>query len=129
MAKELHYVQSTGRLYLHTEGENPALKSLGSGYSGHPPYVNEPEAEALIARGPIPRGDYRLIGPFDHVRLGKIILHLEPEKGNDMRGRSGFLIHGDNSFGNRSASHGCIVLKRSIREAIVASGARKFRVV
>jgi lipoprotein-anchoring transpeptidase ErfK/SrfK len=112
--KELVYDQAKGIVWLHDESSPEKAKRLGKGYSGHPPHVNETEAEALKARGPIPRGSYRVHRPFDHVRLGPGCMFLEPNQGN-LFGRSGFLIHGDNRYGNNSASHGCIILPRAVR--------------
>lgn len=112
----LIYSQSNGTLSYAPAGENPRI--LGRGYSGHPPYVNDPEAEALKARGPIPRGCYRVSSPWDHVRLGPVVFFLEPVDAKVMFGRSGFLIHGDNKYGNRSASHGCIILPRKVRDEL-----------
>jgi len=45
-----------------------------------------------------------------------------------MNGRSGFLIHGDNSKHNFSASEGCIILSRSTRDAISSSGITRLEV-
>lgn len=45
-------------------------------------------------------------------------MFLEPFQSNDMMGRSGFFIHGDNRYGNRTASHGCIILPRKARDEI-----------
>lgn len=96
------------------------VERIGIGYAGHPPYVNDPEAERLVARGPIPRGAYRIGRPFNHVRLGPVCMFLEPVGDTDMFGRSGFFIHGDNAYGNQSGSHGCIVLPRKGRDRIAA---------
>jgi hypothetical protein len=46
-----------------------------------------------------------------------------------MEGRDGFLIHGDNKLGNRSASHGCIILDRVTRQKIADSKDRHLIVV
>lgn len=116
--KELIYAQATGRLWLRDEAKQDKVAAMGRGYSGSPPYVNQTAAEALVARGPIPRGSYRLIGPINHVRLGTLVFFLDPAKGNNMHGRSGFFIHGDNEFGNQTASHGCVILSRAIREKL-----------
>lgn len=91
---------------------------LGVGYAGHPPYVNQPETQGLKAAGPIPRGKYRVSHPWDHTRLGPVSMFLDPFRSNEMMGRSGFFIHGDNRYGNNTASHGCIILSRKIREEI-----------
>lgn len=113
---KLIYSQEKGTLAYAPDGENPRI--VGRGYSGQPPYVNDPEAQALKARGPIPRGTYRVSHPWDHVRLGPVSFFLEPDLSNEMMGRSGFFIHGDNQYGNRSASNGCIVLDRKARDEI-----------
>lgn len=127
--KEYVYAQATGRLWLRDEQSQEKAKSVGRGYSGHPPYVNQTEAEAMVARGPIPRGSYRLHGPFNHSRLGPVCFYMEPAKGNTMFGRSGFLIHGDNQNGDQSGSHGCVILSRAIREQIATTPVRTFVVV
>ena len=113
---KLIYSQKKGTLAYVAEGENPRI--LARGYSGHSPYVNDPDAEALKARGPIPRGSYRVSNPWDHVMLGPVSFFLDPEPSNVMFGRSGFFIHGDNEYGNMSASRGCIVLDRKGRDEI-----------
>lgn len=116
--KELVYDQKIGVLWLRDEADPKKVTRLGKGYAGHPPFVNDPAAQALVSRGPIPRGKYRVGRPFRHNRLGPAASFLEPFSDNEMFGRSGFFIHGDNSFGDQSASHGCIILKRSVREEI-----------
>lgn len=110
--KEFVYSQEKGTLH-YRDGDE--VTRLGSGYSGQPPYVNDAGAQALRARGPIPAGTYRISWPWDHIRLGPISFFLEPDPSNNMFGRSGFFIHGDNSSGNQSASHGCIILSRAVR--------------
>lgn len=127
--KELIYAQASGRLWLRDEGTLEKVASLGRGYSGHSPYVNKTEAEGLVAAGPIPRGSYRLVGPFNHVRLGPVVFYLDPAKGTNLFGRSGFFIHGDNAYGNQTASHGCIVLSRAIREKIATTPVKTLVVV
>lgn len=112
--RELVYSQSTGVLH-YRKGDDTVR--IGKGYSGQPPYVNDGHAEALKARGPIPRGRYRVFRPFDHVRLGPCVFYLEPK--GEVYGRSGFFIHGDNSLRNQSASHGCIILDKPARLKLV----------
>jgi len=60
-------------------------------------------------------------GPFTIVLL--------PTPGTDTLGRDAFRIHGDNSLGNRSASHGCIILRREVREHMWSSGDHELVVV
>lgn len=122
---KLIYTQSKGSLAYVAEGENPRI--IARGYSGHPPYVNDAKAEALKARGPIPRGVYRVSHPWDHVRLGPVSFFLDPDPANLMHGRSGFFIHGDNQYGNNSASHGCIILPRKARDEVATLRAQAGR--
>lgn len=116
MAKEVFYNATKGIVWI-IEGDT--VRRLGVGYSGQPPHVNDTAAEGLKASGPIPRGAYRVSRAFDHVRLGPCVMFLEPKSG-EMFGRSGFFIHGDNEYGNRTASHGCIVLPPAVRREIAA---------
>jgi hypothetical protein len=46
-----------------------------------------------------------------------------------MFGRDGFLIHGDNSAMNHTASEGCIILTRDIRQRISDSGDTQLTVI
>jgi hypothetical protein len=57
---------------------------------------------------------------------GPHVMKLAPD-GHDARGRSGFLIHGDNL--RHDASTGCIILSRDIREQISRSGDNVLEVV
>ncbi len=53
-----------------------------------------------------------------------MVMALDPDPGNQMFGRDGFLIHGDNMAMNHTASEGCIILGRPIREQIADSADR-----
>jgi len=55
-------------------------------------------------------------------------MDLTPRSDIDSYGRTGFQIHGDNSSGNQSASHGCIVADPKIRDNIGRSGDNVLRV-
>jgi hypothetical protein len=116
------YSQSTGHLTHNGE-------SVGTGYSGHGAGRNNPAEENVKNVGPIPKGEYT-IGPAytDPVR-GPIVMRLTPSGGQNMFGRDGFLIHGDNSKMDGSASDGCIILGPTIREQISKSTDRKLTVV
>ncbi|MDN4629517.1 tlde1 domain-containing protein [Erwinia sp. PsM31] len=88
-------------------------------YAGAPGYKNNPEDECLKDRGPLPRGKYRIIGvPFTHHKAGRFTLRLEPDTGNSMCGRDGFLIHGDSIKAPGTASNGCIILDQKFRRKI-----------
>jgi hypothetical protein len=92
---------------------------IGRGYSGQPPHVNKPEDEGLKDKGPIPRGYWTIIGrPYNSAMLGPFVMVLEPKPGTETFGRSAFRIHGDSKSRPGYASHGCIVLDRTYREAI-----------
>lgn len=116
------YEQSTGQL-----SHQPAA-SLGGGppapiavgYSGHGPGLNNPSMQAVPNVGPIPQGTWT-IGPQQDNRTASgrnlsASMRLTPEPG--VTSRAGFLIHGDNTRGDQSASEGCIILNRSTRDLI-----------
>lgn len=66
-------------------------------YAGAPGYKNDTKYECIPNKGPLPRGKYRIVGvPFTHKHAGQFTLRLQPLQGNNMCGRAGFLIHGDN---------------------------------
>lgn len=117
--RKLVYEQATGKLSFQEGGK---IRLLGYGYAGKHPHINQTSAEALASRGPLPRGSYRVLPPVSHARLGPVTMFLSPFPTNNMFGRSGFYIHGDNQHANRTASSGCIVLAKPIRLAIAALG-------
>ncbi len=57
------------------------------------------------------------------------MLPLVPDASNNMQGRHSFQIHGDNRSMNQTASSGCIILPRKIREQIANSGDNRLVVV
>jgi len=114
--------QSTGEL-LH-DG-NPDAE----GYSGHGDGWNNPTCQAIPNVGPLPQGHYTIEPPVDTKTHGPFVLRLDPNPANDMCGRSGFLIHGDAKADPGSASHGCIILARVVRERIAASGDHHLEVI
>lgn len=103
--------------WVSAEGRLLGLGKPANGYSGFPPYVNDPEAEHIVARGPIPRGEYLIARPRFSKRTGPVALDLQPI-GHDAKGRTAFQIHGDRADAPGYASRGCIVLPRNIREEI-----------
>lgn len=119
------YVQRSGHL-LHN-GE-----LVGSGYSGFEQGKNDPAWQDVIGVGPIPSG-YYTIGRPTCVEVpgphGPFVLPLTPDPKNEMHGRAGFLIHGDAILHAGSASHGCIILQRTIRNTIAGSGDASLAVV
>jgi hypothetical protein len=111
------YQQSTGAL---TRNDGVVI---GDGYSGNGKGLNEPDAESWHDIGPIPAGEWT-IGTFfdDPGGKGPIVCHLTPLPATETFGRNGFMIHGDNAAMNCTASEGCIVLSRPLRQQIAASG-------
>ena len=106
------YVQSSGDLFLNGQ-------YMETGYSGAvPDGKNNPDKECVRNVGPIPRGYYNI----EPARVGPtpITLPLTADKPNYCSpSRSGFLIHGDNSTG--TASEGCIIMSRGMRQTIADS--------
>ena len=105
------YSQSTGRI-----SHNGRI--IATGYSGAGLGRNNSGAENLRNVGPIPRGRYRIGAPRDTTTHGPHVLDLTPD-GHNALGRDGFLIHGDNL--RHTASTGCIILKRTVRDRISRS--------
>jgi hypothetical protein len=104
-------------------------KLVSKGYAGYRATANDPSRQAERGMGPIPRGIWRMTGVKNSPNTGPFTIVLEPEPGTDTCGRSAFRIHGDNSRGDRSASHGCIILPRTVRETIWRSGQRLIEVI
>ena len=101
--------------------ESPTGFAMGEGYSGNVAGLNNPAMESVLMHGPIPRGAWT-IGEFfdDPGGKGPGVAHLAPEPGTETFGRSGFMVHGDNQALNHSASEGCIIVPRFIRDQIRA---------
>jgi len=103
---------------------------IANGYSGGGVGKNAPDFERIRAVGPIPEGDWLIVGPpYDSSAHGPYILGLAPAAGTETFGRSGFLIHGDSRDAPGQASKGCIILPRAVREAIWESGDRNLQVL
>ena len=84
-----------------------------AGYAGTGVGRNNPEMQYTRNVGPLPVGDYGMrVRP--HPRFEAPAIRLDPFETNDMRGRSGFWIHGG------THSEGCIVLSRGARRALEA---------
>ncbi|HYA97988.1 MAG TPA: tlde1 domain-containing protein [Methylomirabilota bacterium] len=117
------YVQKSGAL-LH-DGE-----LVGSGYSGFGEGKNNPAMQAVHDVGPIPRGRWKIVGPPADTRThGPCVLRLLPYPDTNTFGRCGFLMHGDSVESPGCASHGCIIMPRTVREQVWASGDREMDVV
>lgn len=116
------YSQSTGNWW-DEKGE-----LLATGYSGHGEGKNNPNLQAIRNVGPIPRGLYTIGQPRDSANVGHFALPLTPVD-HDALGRTNFLIHGDSKTSPGAASHGCIILSRSIRMMIHDRNDRILKVI
>lgn len=114
--------QSAGKLY-----RDGSL--IGTGYSGAADDKNRPAAQTHKGTGPIPRGKWLITRHYDSPRTGPFTLELEPCNGTEVFDRSAFRIHGDSKSRPGTASHGCIILSRAIRDLIWNSGDRQLIVV
>ena len=99
------------------------------GYSGKGRGKNNPAMQAAIGLGPIPQGRWQIVGRRDSPNTGPCTLVLMPDPGTDTYGRSEFRIQGDSIAHPGTASHGCIILPRAVRDAIWASGDRALQVI
>lgn len=117
------YCQRTGEL--HQDG-----KHVGTGYSGAGEGKNNPSLEHVANVGPVPCGNWIIAGPpLDTHEHGPYVLRLNPEPNTETHGRSGFLIHGDSKRSPGTASQGCIILPRVLREQMWESGDRELEVI
>ncbi len=113
------YSQTSGKLL------SPAGSVVGVGYSGRGTGLNNPAEQAVEGVGPIPQGDWAIGSFFDDAGgKGPLVAHVMPMPGTETHGRSGFMIHGDNGAANHTASEGCIILPRGLREQIMGSNDR-----
>jgi len=122
------YTVKTGVL----QDRNSKFVSLG--YSGGgggtvPEAVNNPDYQHVKDVGPLPNGMYDIGEPEQHPRLGAYAIPLTPYPDNEMYGRGGFFIHGDNQHMNQSASDGCIILPYSVRVVLGAGTDKLLQVV
>lgn len=124
------YEQDTGNLLKHG-GE-----LLATGYSGgngglHPEGINNHAMQNVKNVGPIPIGFYTFGEVVLKSHLGPFAIPLLPDSDNQMWGRSAFYVHGDhdNTYPPQSASDGCIILARAVREECYNSNDRILRVV
>ena len=104
-------------------------REVAVGYAGGGEGKNNPEMQEVRNIGPIPQGIYTIGEPRNTGKHGPYVLDLTPDPDNEMFGRSEFLIHGDSISKPGEASQGCIILPRSVREAIVESGDRQLVVI
>jgi len=97
-------------------------------YSGFGEAKNDPSKQQLAGLGPIPQGVYWIGAEREDSDCGPVVLPLTPLRGTETFQRGSFEIHGDSKEHPGSASHGCIILPRKLREQI-ADGHDKLLVV
>lgn len=109
----LTYSQTTGRL-TDERGE-----LWGVGYSGHGAAgKNNPLMQQVPDVGPLPQGWWKAGTPGDSPHTGPYTIPLEPVNGTQTFGRTGFKIHGDSKGFPGTASHGCLIFPRAVRERV-----------
>jgi len=116
------YKQSTGELFRDDQ-------RIASGYSGAGEGKNNPAMQEIHDKGPIPAGTYEIGTPRDTETHGPHVMPLTPIAGTNTFNRDGFLIHGDSIAAPGTASHGCIILGKDIRNMISSSGDSELQVV
>ncbi len=119
------YHQSSGQLICRDANGNPIVS--GTGYSGAGWDRNNPNAQCVANLGPIPQGAYAMGAAYDTADHGPEVIPLSPINNTNTCGRSGFLIHGDNS--THTASQGCIIMDKSVRDVIAKTGGGTLQVL
>lgn len=121
------YIQKTGELL--RVADNGSTTSVGRGYSGRGQGLNNPAMQDVGGIGPIPVGRWRIGAPYVSPNVGPFTMALTPVERKQTFGRGDFRIHGDNFHRDQSASRGCIVLSRELRERIHESCDNELEVV
>lgn len=100
------------------------------GWCGCQDGINIPGMQAIPNVGPIPRGNYTIIGPpQDTTTHGPFVLKISAKPGTNTFGRSGFLIHGASSSSPATSSEGCLIFPRATRQKIWESNDFDLQVV
>jgi Protein of unknown function (DUF2778) len=102
---------------------DPSGNVEGQGYSGQPPYTNDPGAEQIEGKGPIPRGLWHMKELIaQHPTLGPDVIVLEPDADTRAyviglgRDPNSFRVHGERLEPPPGfASDGCIIADRDVR--------------
>jgi len=124
------YRQSTGELShqpTDEQGGGPP-EPIATGYAGRGEGLNNPDRQAEQGVGPIPQGTYDIGEPRNGRNTGPATMNLDPVEETNTFGRDLFRIHGDNARGDRSASEGCVILPRGVRDDIGNSNDNRLRV-
>jgi hypothetical protein len=122
-----HYDQSSGEL------RDPTGALVATGYSGKGRGKNNPAMQSERGLGPLPAGLWRMKSVYASKSVGPFCITLWSEDGtpddrHDATGRSAFRIHGDSIRAPGTASKGCIILPRAVREKMWRSGDRLLKV-
>ena len=112
----LYYSIGKGILYFRVGKQYYAYPA----YSGAQGFVNRPSQTDVFQKGPIPQGLWDIGVAVQHKRLGAVAIPLTALSYEGKR--SAFFIHGDNAAMNQTASKGCIVTSRAVRDLIGAKG-------
>jgi hypothetical protein len=111
-------------------GDASGFSHVENGYSGAGSGRNNAALQSIHNVGPIPQGNWTITGlTVENTSHGPYVLHLAPNGNTNTFGRSGFLIHGDSIKAPGTASQGCIILPRAVRQRIWESGDRQLSVV
>lgn len=108
------YSQTSGTMYRNGT-------AISKGYSGRGAGVNNPGMQNVPMVGPCPQGKYTIGFAHTEPKLGPVAMRLAPDPANEMFGRAGFFIHGDNAELDHSASEGCLIFNLSTRTGISAA--------
>jgi len=122
------YSQDDGRLY-DKDGLHVATGYAGGNGGKHPEGVNNPGMQNVKMIGPLPAGIYTFGEVVLKSHLGAYAIPLIPDPMNEMFGRSAFYCHGDTIELNQSASDGCIIQARAVREEMYESPDHRLEVV
>ena len=122
------YEQQSGRLYA-PDGTHAATGYAGGNEGKNPAGVNNHDAQGTKSVGPLPVGFYTFGEPVAQSQLGPFAIPLLPDATNTMYGRGGFYCHGDTPQLNHSASEGCMIFPRQVRDEIAASGDKQLAVI
>lgn len=123
------YDQSSGEL------RNAKGEVVSRGYSGKDRGKNNPKLQDLVGLGPIPRGRWKMTAVYNSKNVGPFAIRLEAvdatpgDDRHDETGRGAFRIHGDSIRAPGTASRGCIILPRIVRERLWNSRDREIEVV
>ncbi len=122
------YSQIDGRLY-DKDGLHVATGYAGGNGGKHPEGVNNPDMQNVKMIGPLPVGVYTFGRVVLKSHLGPYAIPLIPDPSNEMFGRSAFYCHGDTPEMNESASDGCMIMARKVREEMYKSPDHRLEVI